>query len=77
MSETVDEAKRETATDVLIRVLEYFSEDEPVDVLVVYSDKGGRVWIQDNAVDQLRAFGILEVAKNGLYNQEDETEDRQ
>lgn len=45
MSESTEEQKPQTPTEVLIRCMEDFGEDEPEEVIVLYrSKKGGMAW---------------------------------
>ncbi len=69
MSDIKAEEKRETSTELLIRVTEYFSDDEPVDVIVCYVTETGKLWVQDNGVDQLKAVGMLDTAKQGFFSE--------
>jgi hypothetical protein len=64
MDETVEQVKRDTPTETLIKVMEQFSQDEPTDVCVVcLDDKKGQLWLTQNTESDVKSVGMLEIAK--------------
>ena len=77
MEEPEVEEKRETSSEFLIRTMERFSEDEPVDMIITYVTNSGKTWCETNDVEFYRAVAMLECAKSALvaYGQQEADEE--
>ena len=75
MSDTTEKTARETPTELLIRVLGEFSNEEPKDVIVCWTTERPRVWTTRTNMDDLRAIGILETAKTTITDEMGDDDD--
>lgn len=75
MSDTNAEEKIETSTEFLIRMMERFSVDEPVDMIITYVTRSEKTWCETNHVEFYRAVAMLECAKQALIKWGDQGED--
>jgi hypothetical protein len=68
------EVKTRTPTDTLMECLESFGEDEPVNVIVVYTTKNGDIAWHTSSSTFSQKLGLLEAAK--FWVQENMREER-
>jgi len=61
LEETVKE--KSTPSEVLMKCLEDFGQDEPEEVVVVYRTSGGELVWASNALSHTHFMGLLEMAK--------------
>jgi hypothetical protein len=59
---------KRTPSEALMKALEVFGEDEPVDVIVVFSTQGGDIVTISNTDIVSTKVGMLETAKHWQLN---------
>lgn len=54
---------RQTSTEMLIKVFEDFANDEPEELMVIFTDKGGNIAFHSNTDSTSKKLGLIEFAK--------------
>ena len=72
MEDKVEKSKRETPTQLLINIMEDFGDEEPLDIVVVYSTVGdaasSSICYAQNDIDHFKLMGMLETAKLMIHD---------